>query len=279
MAQLPFAVSLMRRGIDGFDDAMLLLLAGRRRLVAQLAAAKQRGGLPASDPARELAVLARGDGLARRLGLPPGLARGQLALLIADGRSLQGIPCQALPAPGAAIPMPRPGDEPMTPAPTHPALRWFPPPQRWAPLLRRVPRGWQRRLLERAVGQLLDKPLRAGELDFLRGRRIGIEVPDLGLAWVLGLDDGRLRAVDGPAEASVRGSATDLLLLASRLEDADTLFFQRRLELTGDTELGLTARNLLDRLPWEEVPLAVRIALNRGARAARAARDAWRAGR
>src|SRR3546814_14456374 len=61
----------------------------------------------------------------------------------------------------------------------------------------------------------------------------------------------------------VRGTATDLLLLAARLEDADTLFFQRRLVLAGDTELGLTVRNLLDRLPWEAVPLAVRIVLNR----------------
>ena len=67
----------------------------------------------------------------------------------------------------------------------------------------------------------------------------------------------------------MRGSVTDLLLLAGRLEDADTLFFQRRLVLTGDTELGLTARNLLDRLPWESVPLGLRIVLNRGARFAR----------
>ena len=42
--------------------------------------------------------------------------------------------------------------------------------------------------------------------------------------------------------------------------------------LAGDTELGLTARNLLDRLPWESVPLGVRILLHRGARLARDAR-------
>ncbi|MBP6514766.1 MAG: SCP2 sterol-binding domain-containing protein, partial [Steroidobacteraceae bacterium] len=71
-----------------------------------------------------------------------------------------------------------------------------------------------------------------------------------------------------------RGSATDLLLLASRLEDADTLFFQRRLRLTGDTELGLTARNLLDQLPWESVPAPLRIALEKAAQLARALRDA-----
>lgn len=274
MTQLPLAVALLRKGIDGLDDAMLVLLAGRRRLVGGLSAVKRHHGLPAGDAAREQVVLARGDGLARRLGLPSALVRGQLALLIEDGRRVQGL------AGTAAA-----GGDGNASANTHPGvtmghsyagsvLRWFPPPHRWAPLVARVPAAWQRALLERVVAQLLSGPLQDGALAFLSGRRIGIEVRDLGLRWVLGVEEGRLRALDGEAEASVRGTATDLLLLASRLEDADTLFFQRRLELTGDTELGLTARNLLDRLPWESVPLAARIALNRAARAARAAREA-----
>ena len=40
---------------------------------------------------------------------------------------------------------------------------------------------------------------------------------------------------------------------------------------------GGTARNVLDRLPWEQVPLALRIAINRGARFADAARAAYHA--
>lgn len=279
----PSALALLRRGIDGLDDAMLLLLAGRRRLVGAAAGLKQRAGLPPRDPERELRVLARGLGLARRLGLPPELARGQLSLVIADAWRQQGLgdaqeededddaidgvamrPALAGP-PGAT-----------STAPRRRLLRWLPPPKRWAPLLARLPQAWQQRALEAAVGRLLAAPLAKGELDFMRGRRLGIAVPDLGLSWVLELHGDRLRASDEPAEATVRGSATDLLLLASRLEDADTLFFQRRLELTGDTELGLTARNLLDRLPWESVPLGARIALNRGARLARDARDAYR---
>lgn len=75
----------------------------------------------------------------------------------------------------------------------------------------------------------------------------------------------------------VRGTLTDLLQLASRREDADTLVFQRRLTLTGDVELGLRVRNLLDQLPWEHFPLATRILLDRGARFSEEARAAWRA--
>lgn len=156
-------------------------------------------------------------------------------------------------------------------------LRLLPPPQRLQSVLRiMVPQRWQRAWLEAAMARVLATPIQDGSLDFMRGRKLGIEVTDLGLRWVLTLRGDRLGVVDDDPEASVRGSATDLLLLASRMEDADTLFFQRALVLTGDTELGLTARNLLERLPWESVPLGLRIALNRGARFARSARDAHR---
>lgn len=162
-------------------------------------------------------------------------------------------------------------------APAHPLLRLIPPPRRIAPLLRVLPCSTQKRLLERAMAKVLAAPMTDGTLDFMAGRRLGIEVSDLGLRWVVELQGQQLVVVNAPAEATVRGTATDLLLLAGRLEDADTLFFQRRLVLTGDVELGLTARNMLDRLPWETVPLGLRIALNRGARFARAARGAYRA--
>ena len=272
----------LRIGIDAFDDALLLCLAGRRRLVAAASRVKQRGGIPVRDPDRERRIVARGQSLARRLGLPPRLAQDQMALVIADGCRLQGLSpdpgqgAEGSPAGNLAPTMNAPEYRP--PSLSRALLRALPPPARWAPLLRRLPPAWPGRLVEPAVAHLLAAPLGEGQLDFMAGRRLGIEVSDLGLGWVLELHGGRLRATDEPAEATVRGTATDLMLLASRLEDADSLFFQRRLELTGDTELGLTARNLLDRLPWESVPLGVRILLNRGARLAREARDAHRSG-
>jgi predicted lipid carrier protein YhbT len=135
-------------------------------------------------------------------------------------------------------------------------------------------------LLRRGTAQVLAHvfagPLAEGRLDEFSGRSIGVEVTDLDLRWVVAIGERRLDVLDpgAEAEATVRGTATDLLLLSSRLEDADTLFFHRRLQLTGDVELGLALRNLLDQLPWESIPLALRIALNRGARFARAARAA-----
>ena len=156
-------------------------------------------------------------------------------------------------------------------------LRLLPPPARLAPVMKRIPYQWQARAIGMALQKALETSLAGDTLLPLEGYRIGIEVSDLGLAWVLRVANGRLEVcADGEkAEATVRGTATDLLLLAGRLEDADTLFFQRRLELTGDTELGLTARNLLDRMPWESIPLALRIILHRGAKFMRTARSAY----
>lgn len=274
-----FALARTRGAIDAVDDGLLLFFAARRRLVRTAAWLKPRAGVPPRDPARERAVRQRAEALARRLGVPPATAQRLLDLAIGDACAQQGLAVdlrQGEPDGGKGM------LEGMNPIPetarAAALLRLLPPPPRVAPLLRLMPARWQHALLERAMARVLAAPLAEHALDFMAGRRLGIEVTDLKLRWVLTLREGQLAVTDEAPEASVRGSAADLLLLASRLEDADTLFFQRTLVLTGDTELGLTARNLLERLPWESVPLGLRIALNRGARLARAARDAHRGG-
>lgn len=273
------ALAHVRHAIDRVDDALLLMLAARLRLALRAGRCKRRAGLPLRDPVREARVQARAESLAIRIGLPEATARRAIAFAIDDACRAQEF----------ASDLDQGGNPDNTPiiAPTmhtsstsdahNRLLRLLPPPTRWAPLLRACPPALRRRLLEQAMAHGLATPLDAGALEFLQGRRLGIEVTDLGLCWVVTFEHGRLLVVDQPAEASVRGTATDLLLLAGRLEDADTLFFQRRLVLTGDTELGLTARNVLDRLPWEQVPLGLRIALNRGARLAQSARAAYQA--
>ncbi|HUW54421.1 MAG TPA: SCP2 sterol-binding domain-containing protein [Rhodanobacter sp.] len=294
-----FALARARGVIDRVDDSLILLLAARRRMVHAVAALKQHAGVPPRDLARERQVRQRAQGLAARFDLPEPTAQRLLDLAIGDACRQQGLPVEPDRLESGQVGLSRvdlngvdlsQGDAgtlsatmlPIMPMPTSISsvapqlLRLLPPPRRLAPLLQVVPSRWQHRLLETAMARVLDAPLREGALDFMRGRRLAIEVSDLRLRWVLELRDNRLCVTDAEAEASVRGSVTDLLLLAGRLEDADTLFFQRRLVLTGDTELGLTARNMLERLPWESIPLGLRIVLNRGARFARTARAAHR---
>ena len=271
----------VRLAIDGVDDGLVLLLATRAQLAKLAGRLKARAGVAGRDDAREQRVRQRAETLGTRMGLAPGTASGVLGVAIGEACRAQGLAADldqgARRDSGGMIASTMQTQDHFAPDAAHSLLRLLPPPHRIAPLLRVVPPSVQKRLLERAMAKVLAAPMMDGTLEFMAGRRLGIEVSDLGLRWVVELQGQRLQVVDAPAEAVVRGIVIDLMLLAGRLEDADTLFFQRRLVLTGDVELGLTARNMLDRLPWETVPLGLRIALNRGARFARAARDAHRA--
>ena len=265
MTRRPLLLSPVRGLIDGVDDALVLLMGARGRLASLAARGKRHAGWPARDAEREARIHARARRLAARVGVPEPTAVGLMDLALSQ-RSF--VASSLVAAAQAAT------HEARTPRMRTTLLKLLPPPKRLAPFLKRLPPATQARVLERAMARVLAQPLAGGTLEFLRERRLGIDVTDLDLHWVIGLQGERLAVVGGEAEASVRGTATDLLLLAARQEDADTLFFQRRLVLTGDTELGLAARNLLEGLPWEGMPLGLRIGLDRGARLARAARAA-----
>lgn len=154
------------------------------------------------------------------------------------------------------------------PHPLDGIARRMPPPGLVALPLRICPPPIQRHMLERILNRLLAAMIADGEFDFLAGRRLAIEVSDMRLRWVVTAGEDRLETVGGQeaADSTIRGRALEFVLLASRLEDPDTLFFQRRLEVTGDTSIGLTTRNLLDRMPIEDMPLPLRIVLNRAGR-------------
>ena len=98
------------------------------------------------------------------------------------------------------------------------------------------------------LNRVLATALQDGELDFLRGRTVCVRVSDMQLAFCLTLEGGGLAAIRpaAMAELSLSGNLHAFLQLAARCEDADTLFFRRRLGMEGDTELGLEVKNFLD---------------------------------
>lgn len=268
------ALSCARRMIDRIDDGVVGLFVHRQRLAGFAGRIKSHAGLHRHDPEREQAVLDRARRLARRRGLDEDSVVPLMTVLIAQAHRQQRQ-SRSFRATPTGIPM----STSTPPRSASALLRWVPPPRYWRRALRVVPLGMRDAAALRLLARAIASPEAQRNLRPVEGRRIGIEVQDLGLRWVVELHGEALRFGDGEAEATVRGSATDLLLLASRLEDADTLFFQRRLMLTGDTELGLLLRNLLDRLPWESLPLALRIVVQRGARIADQARAAYHASR
>jgi len=110
-----------------------------------------------------------------------------------------------------------------------------------------VPQGIHSQGLALLLNRLLRDALTRGEIDFLEHRVLQVEVTDLGLDYRLTLEKGALRAASVGRIPDVRfgGRFHDFLVLALNREDPDTLFFQRRLQLEGDTELGLEIKNFL----------------------------------
>ena len=104
--------------------------------------------------------------------------------------------------------------------------------------------------------------LAEGELEVLEGRWLSIHVRDIGLLWYTSVVDGRLVvSQQADADVSFSADASDLLMIAARKQDPDTLFFQRRLVIEGDTELGLYVKNLMDAIELEQMPKALRVML------------------
>lgn len=85
----------------------------------------------------------------------------------------------------------------------------------------------------------------------LDGRSFAITVEDLGVRACFAVQGGAFRPVwtGAPAHLELGATWADLLSMARGDTDADTLFFQRRLRISGDTELGLIVKNWLDAAP------------------------------
>ena len=108
-----------------------------------------------------------------------------------------------------------------------------------------------------ALNRIFATALREGELDFMQGRTLRVVIQDMQLRFCLTLARDRLTALPETraADLSIKGNLHAFLLMASRREDSDTLFFQRLLRMEGDTELGLALKNFLDGQDLDSSPL------------------------
>ncbi len=104
-----------------------------------------------------------------------------------------------------------------------------------------------------AANRLLWPALQELDWQSIVGRRYAIRVQDLGLSVHFTVTNNGFAPDQGAPDLTISASARDFMLLMTRREDPDTLFFSRRLVSEGDTELGLSVKNLLDGLDSELV--------------------------
>lgn len=94
----------------------------------------------------------------------------------------------------------------------------------------------------------LAKQLNADVTQMLVGKKMRLCVTDAQWAFDFEWHNSRFVACKnaGTADLTISASAHDFVKLARRQEDPDTLFFNRRLAMEGDTELGLLVKNTID---------------------------------
>lgn len=104
------------------------------------------------------------------------------------------------------------------------------------------------RLFVTALNMALAKNLAPDVTALLQGKKLRLCVMDARVAFDFTWMDNRFVAQtpQGQADLTISASAHDFVLLAQRQEDPDTLFFSRRLNMEGDTELGLLVKNTID---------------------------------
>ena len=119
-----------------------------------------------------------------------------------------------------------------------------------------VPFFIQRKILSEVLVRVFAEAIEDDDLDFLQDKWLKVCVTDVNLTWYISFDGEALVIAEHceKEDVSFSGAANEFVLIAGRKEDPDTLFFQRRLSIEGDTELGLEIKNLLDNLDFNNLP-------------------------
>lgn len=116
------------------------------------------------------------------------------------------------------------------------------------------PPGW---LLVKALNQLLNRQILNADMSLLAGRYFNIVIKDLGVSVYFTANQQQflLTSANADVDLCFTANTTDYMKMLLRKEDPDTLFFNRKLQIEGDTELGLVVKNLLDSIDWSTIPI------------------------
>ncbi len=119
--------------------------------------------------------------------------------------------------------------------------------------LKLLPDAFHTDIMTRIVNYLMRGQDVAERLDYLEGKRICLSISDTGNNFHVRISGQRLIRCSpyAPWDVRIAGKLENFWRLANRSEDPDTLFFNRDLELEGDTDVALYIKNLLDSVEFD----------------------------
>ena len=122
-----------------------------------------------------------------------------------------------------------------------------------------MPGNINQRLMGRLLNHAFAEQVSEGDFDFLQGRLLQVEINDAGLFVGLGFDGHQITCQHfsrqpTQSDASLSIDSLSAVQLVQQEVDPDTLFFQRKLKISGDTELAHHVKNTIDTLDPETLP-------------------------
>ena len=118
--------------------------------------------------------------------------------------------------------------------------------------LRVLPDSVHSKVVARACNFLMRGQGLESRLMEMEGKSLGIRITDIPVDLCFTIRGGRLhQSSPDKWDARISGRLTEFWLLATSAEDPDTLFFDRRLNIEGDTETGLYIKNMLDAIEFD----------------------------
>ena len=119
--------------------------------------------------------------------------------------------------------------------------------------LRVVPVPFQAVALTIAINHVLSGQSLKERLWELDNKSVSVHVLDIPWLMHFHIRRGRIRAAPelSSTDVAISGNLRGFLQLLAGREDPDTLFFQRRLNMEGDTATGVYIKNMLDALEYD----------------------------
>lgn len=131
-------------------------------------------------------------------------------------------------------------------------------------LIKTLPQPIKSTIEQPLIDHLFSKHFNADDLEFLEGKILCIEICDLNHREFFTVTQQKIAispstsTVNEGFDVKLSGDVHSFISLMKQQVDPDTLFFQRKLMISGDTELGLEVKALFDYFQWESLPLFIR---------------------
>lgn len=123
----------------------------------------------------------------------------------------------------------------------------------------RMPQQLNRMMVQKLLNNAFAEQISDGDFEFLEGRLLQVEIIDAHLFIGLSYGHNKISCKhfnQHPCSSDVTLSVDTLsaITLIQQEVDPDTLFFQRKLKINGDTELAHHVKNTIDTLDPEVIP-------------------------